>query len=197
MSIHAKLILCLRDIEAIGKNKKNAAQGFNYRGIDDVYNALNPILAKHGVFTAPEVLKIDREQLVNAKGTALRFSIVTMKHKFYAEDGTCVETTVVGEGMDSGDKATNKAMAIAHKYALFQIFCIPTEDMPDPDAEVHVVVAKPPTRISKEQADRLFKMNEDPALATRIEAALDYFKKELIEDLSSEQANQLINKLSK
>ena len=133
----------MREIDAIGKNKKNQQQGFNYRGIDDVYNALNPLLAKHGVFTAPEAMSISRETLTNQKGTTLHFSIVTMKHKFYAEDGTSVDTIVVGEGMDSGDKATNKAMAIAHKYALFQIFCIPTVDMPDPDAESHVVAAKP------------------------------------------------------
>ena len=38
-------------------------------------------------------------------------------------------------GMDSGDKATTKAMAIAFKYACFQVFCIPTEEMKDPDAE--------------------------------------------------------------
>ena len=42
--------------------------------------------------------------------------------------------------MDSGDKATNKAMAIAFKYACFQVFCIPTEEMKDPDAESHTGV---------------------------------------------------------
>ena len=37
--------------------------------------------------------------------------------------------------MDSGDKASNKALSIAFKYACFQVFCIPTEEMKDPDAE--------------------------------------------------------------
>ena len=37
--------------------------------------------------------------------------------------------------MDSGDKASNKAMSAAFKYACFQTFCIPTEEMQDPDAE--------------------------------------------------------------
>lgn len=140
--IHTKLIACLRDIEAIGKNSKNQQQGFAYRGIDAVYNALNPILAKHGVFTAPEVVSVQREERQTKSGSNLLYSIVTMKHNFFAEDGSCVSTTVVGEGMDSGDKATNKAMAIAHKYALFQIFCIPTEDMADPDAHAHEVAPK-------------------------------------------------------
>ena len=141
--IHQKLIACLRDIEAIGKNSKNQQQGFAYRGIDAVYNALNPILAKHGVFTAPEVVSVSREERQTKSGSNLLYSVVTMKHNFYAEDGSSVSTTVVGEGMDSGDKATNKAMAIAHKYALFQIFCIPTEDMADPDQHSHEVEPKP------------------------------------------------------
>ena len=37
--------------------------------------------------------------------------------------------------MDTGDKAINKAMAIAYKYLCFQLFCIPVDDMADPDAE--------------------------------------------------------------
>ena len=37
--------------------------------------------------------------------------------------------------MDSGDKASNKAMSSAFKYACFQVFCIATEEMKDPDAE--------------------------------------------------------------
>lgn len=140
--IHNKLIACLRDIDAIGKDKRNQQQGFQYRGIDDVYNALHPILAKHGVFTAPEVVSVQREERQTKSGSNLLYSVVTMKHNFYAEDGSCVSTVVVGEGMDSGDKATNKAMAIAHKYALFQIFCIPTDEVIDPDSEVHAVAPK-------------------------------------------------------
>src|SRR5690606_6278200 len=63
---------------------------------------------------------------------------------FHATDGSSVSTEVEGEGMDSGDKSSNKAMAVAHKYAILQAFCIPTEDMPDPDAEVHQPTPKPP-----------------------------------------------------
>jgi hypothetical protein len=65
----------------------------------------------------------------------LIYSICTIKYTFYAEDGSSVSATVIGEGMDSGDKATNKAMSIAFKYACFQVFCIPTEEMKDPDAD--------------------------------------------------------------
>lgn len=127
------------EIGAIGKEKKNQTQGFMYRGVDDVMNALQPLLSKHHVFIVPEVLEQRREERTNSKGNALIYSICTVKYTFYADDGSSISSVVIGEGMDSGDKATNKAMSIAFKYACFQVFCIPTEEMKDPDAESHDV----------------------------------------------------------
>lgn len=131
-----KAIPCIMgEINAVGKNKKNSQQGFMYRGIDDVMNAINPALVKHNVFIVPEVMEQTREERKTAKGGSLVYSVCKMKFRFCADDGSCVEAVTVGEGMDSGDKATNKAMAVAFKYACFQVFCIPTEEMKDPDAE--------------------------------------------------------------
>lgn len=125
----------MKELGPIGKNQTNKVQGFKYRGIDDVMNALQPLLATHGVFVVPEVLEQTREDRQTNKGGNLIYSVCKIKYTFYAEDGTNVSATVIGEGMDSGDKATNKAMAIAFKYACFQVFCIPTEEMKDPDAD--------------------------------------------------------------
>lgn len=141
--IHARMVAIMRDLGAIGKDKKNEAQGFKYRGIDDVYNAINPILAKHGVYMAAQIVEKSREERTNHKGTVLAFTCLRMRYRFTAEDGSHVETEAEGEGMDSGDKSSNKAMAVAHKYALLQTFCIPTQDLDDPDAHVHEVSAKP------------------------------------------------------
>lgn len=127
------------ELNAIGKNKKNSQQGFMYRGVDDVMNAINPALVKNRVFIVPEIIDQLREERQSARGANLIYSICKMRFKFFAEDGSSVEAVTIGEGMDSGDKATNKAMAIAFKYACFQIFCIPTEEMKDPDAESHNV----------------------------------------------------------
>jgi len=124
-------------IGAIGKDKKNQQQGFMYRGIDQVYNALNPVLSDLGLFFCPEVVDMKREERVNKNGTMLAFTILTVKYTVYAPDGSFVTMTVLGEGMDSGDKGCNKAMSIAYKYALFQLLCIPTEEMRDPDADVY------------------------------------------------------------
>lgn len=142
MNIFESINKVMEDIGAIGKNTKNAQQGFMYRGIDAVMNALNPALVKHKVFVVPEVLEQTREERMSAKNNTLLYSIIKVKYTFYAEDGSSVSAVVIGEGMDSGDKATNKAMSIAFKYACFQVFCIPTEEMVDPDAECHDVKAK-------------------------------------------------------
>lgn len=142
MNIFESINKVMDEIGAIGKNTKNQQQGFMYRGIDAVMNALNPALVKYKVFVVPEVLNHTREERQTAKGGNLIYSIATVKYTFYAEDGSSVSAIVVGEGMDSGDKSFNKAMSIAFKYACFQVFCIPTEEMVDPDAECHEVKAK-------------------------------------------------------
>lgn len=123
------------EISAVGKNRRNAQQGFMYRGVDDVMNAINPALVKHRVFIVPEIIEQGREERKTVKGNSLIYSICRVRFRFCAEDGSSIEAVTVGEGMDSGDKATNKAMAVAFKYACFQVFCIPTEEMGDPDAE--------------------------------------------------------------
>lgn len=135
MNIYEAISRCMEEIGAVGKDAVNKQQGFKYRGIDAVMNAINPALTKNHVFIVPEVLDQSREERTTKSGGALIYSVCRIKYTFYAEDGSCIEAVTVGEGMDSGDKATNKAMAIAFKYACFQVFCIPTEEMKDPDEE--------------------------------------------------------------
>lgn len=135
MNIYESITKIMEEIPAIGKTKENTQQHFKFRGIDDVMNTMQPLLAKYKMFVVPEILEQIREERQSSKGGNLIYSICKIKYKFYAEDGSYVEAVTIGEGMDSGDKATNKAMAIAMKYALFQVFCIPTEEMKDPDAD--------------------------------------------------------------
>lgn len=142
----------MRKIGAIGKDSKNAQQGYKFRGIDAVYNALNPVMAELGLFICPEILDHRREERISEKEyngqktqTVLKYSILTIKYTLFAPDGSNVSCVVVGEGMDSGDKASNKAMSVALKYACFQLFMIPTEEMVDPDAETHEVTSKAQT----------------------------------------------------
>ena len=166
----------MSEVGAIGKNKTNAQQNFKYRGIDDVMNTLNPLLCKHGVFVVPEILEQTREERTSRNGAALIYSICKIMFSFFAKDGSHVSAITIGEGMDNGDKATNKAMAIAFKYACFQVFCIPTEEMKDPDSESHEL--KPTTQlISKAQAKRMYKLsNENADLCREILQEFNYDK---------------------
>ena len=157
MSIYEAISRCMEEIGAVGKDAVNKQQGFKYRGIDAVMNAINPALVKNHVFIVPEVLDQQRQERTTNKGAVLIYSICRIKYTFYAEDGSFIEAVTVGEGMDSGDKATNKAMAIAFKYACFQVFCIPTEEMKEPDEETPDPVKPQFTPATPEQ---LHKINE-------------------------------------
>ena len=164
MNIYESITKIMEEIPAIGKDQTNKTQGFKYRGIDDVMNTLQPLLSKNKVFIVPQILEQTRAERTTNKGGNLIYSICKIKYIFYAEDGTYIEAVTVGEGMDSGDKATNKAMAIAMKYALFQVFCIPTEEMKDPDGETPEGSKPKNQLISAEDAKRLQEMMEAKGL---------------------------------
>jgi|WetSurMetagenome_2_1015567.scaffolds.fasta_scaffold51185_2 hypothetical protein len=135
-NIYAAISACMSEIGAIGKDQQNTQQNFKYRGVDAVMNALQPVMVKNHVFVVPQVLEQAREERTTAKGAHLLYSILKVKYTFFADDGSSIDSIVVGEGMDSADKSSNKAMAAAFKYACFQTFCIPTEEThPDPDAD--------------------------------------------------------------
>lgn len=164
MNIYESITKIMEEIPAIGKDQTNKTQGFKYRGIDDVMNTLQPLLSKNKVFIVPQILEQTREERTTNRGGNLIYSICKIKYIFYAEDGTYIEAVTVGEGMDSGDKATNKAMAIAMKYALFQVFCIPTEEMKDPDGETPEGSKPKNQPISAEDAKRLQEIMENKGL---------------------------------
>lgn len=148
MAVAATIIAVMRDIDAIGKDRENKMQGFRFRGIDDVYNALHDVMAKHGLFTIPRVLEERTEDRTTKNGSALIYRILKIEFDFVDETGDKITVgPFIGEGMDSGDKASNKAHSIAHKYALLQVFMIPTVDPKDPDEESHDVAAGKPAKV--------------------------------------------------
>ena len=141
-NIYQAINSIMQDISAIGKNKKNSQQGYSFRGIDDMYNALQPMFKEHNVFITSNVLESKREERQTQKGGTLIYTIAKCQFKFYTVDGSFIESIIEGEAMDSGDKSTNKAMSTALKYALMQMFLIPTEEKLDTEYQSHEVVAK-------------------------------------------------------
>jgi len=139
--------LVMRDLSAIGKDQLNAAQKYKFRGIDDVYNELHPLMAKHGLFNYPVVLSRNEEIYTNNNGTRMIRVVLQVEYVFCSKDGSTLKIGPVhSEGNDTADKATNKALSAAHKYACIQLFMIPTKDSDDADA-THVEI--PPTSVEK------------------------------------------------
>ena len=124
----------MADVGAILKSRENKSQGFSYRGIDEVYNRLHPLLVKHRCFLAPEILEFSQVDRPTKSGANMTYSKVKTRYRLTADDGSNVSVDVVGEANDSGDKSAAKAQSIAYKIAMFSLFCIPTEELPDPDA---------------------------------------------------------------
>lgn len=144
--IFKKMSDVMKEIGFVGKDQKNQAQGFKFRGIDQFVNALYPALCKHGVFMTPRCVKEEHElkEVMRSSGKAGVDKHVTlmMEYDFFAEDGSKVTVgPVPAEGLDSGDKATNKALSAGLKYALIQTFSVPTEDMAEADLETPVIAS--------------------------------------------------------
>jgi hypothetical protein len=139
-TIYKKMSEVMKDVKYVSKDQKNTVQGFKFRGVDQFVNALYPALTKHGVFMTPrcvsekqEIREVTRS---NGKQGADKHVTIMMEYDFYAEDGSKVTVgPIPGEAVDSGDKATNKALSAALKYALIQTFSIPTEDMAEGDKD--------------------------------------------------------------
>ncbi len=124
--------------DGIAKARRNQAQGYSFRGIDDVYNALGKVLAANGLVVLPRVLARECIERQTKQGATLFYVTVDVEFDFVsAEDSSKHTVKTYGEAMDSADKATNKAMSAAYKYAAMQAFCIPTEGDNDADAHTH------------------------------------------------------------
>ena len=136
-AIHA--VMAEMSEEGIGKEGRNKAQGFNFRGIDQVYAALSPKLVKHKLLVTPRAISRDATERASKSGGSIFAAVVHIEFDFLSiVDGSKHTISMYGEGMDSADKATSKAQSIAYKYGMIQAFCIPTEGIvPDADEDTH------------------------------------------------------------
>lgn len=135
--IHKAMAAVMAEIKPIGKEQGGGQGGgvkYKFRGIDDVYNHVQPLLAKHGIFCLPEVLSSTMSEYKTSNGKTMQHCVSKVKYAYMTEDGSKVDTVGSGEGADVGDKALSKSLAMAHKYNIVQIFNIPTGES-DPDGE--------------------------------------------------------------
>ena len=142
--IFEKIPAIMQEVSVIEKSRKNASQGYSFRGIDDMYNELHGLFAKHKVFFTSRVLNAEREERINKAGNVMVYTFMDIEFTFYAEDGTSISSVMRGEAMDTGDKASSKAASSALKYALMQIFMIPTTEEKDIEYQSHQLAGVKP-----------------------------------------------------
>ena len=110
---------------------------FAYRGVDRVVKALSGAMRKHGVVMVPIASAVPEYIPVStAQGKPASMARVLVQYRIYGPAGDYIDAAAPGEAMDSGDKAVSKAMSVAWRTALLQVFFLPTED-PDPDSEAY------------------------------------------------------------
>ena len=132
--IYGALAAVMAEVGSVGKSRQNPQQGYKFRGIDDVMAHVQGVLAKFKVICIPFVVSVEREMVATKSGGTMASVRAIIDHTFYAADGSSVVARTIGEAMDSGDKASNKSMSAALKYALVEALMIPTYEV-DRDTE--------------------------------------------------------------
>lgn len=157
IAVYAAIAAVSKDMaeQGISKSRKNSqGSGYNFRGIDDVLNALAPSLVSHGLVIVPRCTERESVERTTKNGGAIFYTTVKVEFDFIAvKDGSRHTATMYGEAMDTSDKSTNKAMSAAYKYAAFQTFCIPTEGDNDADSHTHEVAPKAAPPVTQADID--------------------------------------------
>lgn len=132
----------MADVRALGKDQVNSHQRFNFRGVDDVMNAVGPAMRTHGVFVVPTAVDLRTRDAQTSQGKAAHETMVVVSYAIYGPAGDSMPGAAAGESLDSGDKATPKAMSVAYRTFLLQALCLPTHET-DPDAQTYERVETP------------------------------------------------------
>lgn len=142
----------MADVQAVGKGSTNQQQGYRFRGIDAVINAVGPAFRQHGVLCLPTVEEVAYNVVeVGKQRTLMRECTVRVRYTFYGPGGDTLDCVAIGEAMDSGDKSTPKAMSVAYRVALLQALCIPTDE-PDADAQTYERAARTEVERAEQRA---------------------------------------------
>ena len=209
LNIYEKLSMITEEIGVVEKglnvqvNKTSSYKAVSER---DVLDAVKPIEKKYRVYSYPikrEV--IDRDTLVkeseyngNITRTNTLFMRIETTYRFVNLDNPSeyIETTVYGDGLDTGDKAPGKAMTYADKYALMKAYKLSTGDDPDKEASPENGYKKATkqvgsAKISPKQIELIQKYYQGENLTKLLEAN----NLEKLEDMSINKASEILSKL--
>lgn len=118
------------------KGQMNAA-GANYKFAkeSDFIEAIRPAMIENGLTLNPSgISSLHHDQYQNKSGTPTNRVVGVFTFRLSHTSGESIQVSALGEGIDTGDKASYKAMTGALKYALRQTMLIETGD--DPDNEI-------------------------------------------------------------
>jgi hypothetical protein len=202
-TIYQQLNEVMKDVQAVKKGSVNSQQGFKFRGIDAVINAVGPAFRSHGVIALPTLEEERSEEIRTNKGGSMTRVVLTVTYTFYGPEGDHVAARVTAEAFDSGDKATAKAMSVAYRTALLQVLCLPTDE-PDPDsfsyeraASNHadtVTIAKPTIR--QELNQELIQFSPDKSVRKAfVLGALDRAEIGSFEELTDAEVESVLKQL--
>ena len=147
-NIYAAFSAAMEEVQAVRKEGFNDSQRYNFRGVDQVVNAVGPIFRKHHIIPMPHHCVAEYRDVLTSTGKPTREVTVTGTYRFYGPAGDYIEAVVPGESLDSGDKGTAKAMSVAYRIVLLQSLCIPTDDK-DPDADSYERAAPDPLIVAR------------------------------------------------
>lgn len=132
--------------EGLPKEAKNTQQGWKFRSIDQLYNAIARPMSEAGLCILPRMVEREVQSRTSKTGATMTHVILKVEYDLVAaEDGSKHTISAYGESMDSGDKAFGKAMSYAYKNAIIEAFAIPVEGdgENDPDYHSHEVAHRP------------------------------------------------------
>jgi len=152
--VYVAMVSVKKRIAALGLSKDRSAPavmgGFAFRGIDDVYNLLCAIEAEESLMVLPSITS-ERTEYQENKGKLQTHVHLTMQLKFVsAIDGSSDTASAIGEGIDTGDKASAKAQSNAMKMAHLEVYKVPTEGL---DVESYAEQVGPKRTPQREPSD--------------------------------------------
>lgn len=138
LNVYQALAWVQDQLTAVGKNRQQSGPGpkFSFRGIDDVYNALHPLLGQAGLLITGQAESFHTEDHYWSKGSPKEKveskAVVMVRFRVFASDGSKLPKSlcplVPAEGVDNSDKGSGKAWSYAYKTAISSMFSLPTDD---------------------------------------------------------------------
>lgn len=198
-AIYAALGAVMKQVGAVKKGDRNKSQGYVFRGVDAVVNAVYPAMVEHGVIVQPNVRDFQYGTVeVGKDRTVMGHARVIVEYTFTStEDGSAVITSAAGEAFDSGDKATPKAMSVALRTALLQSLMLPTDD-PEPDASSYERATVDPIVEARVAVKQAWEVNRGSFVAATVEKHFNGWSNgEVLMDATADRLYQYAEHLSK